>query len=55
MSQNSQSFIPVTLLEGHTVLIDPRSAEVGGCWQGRNENGRRACGILWCWNWCWIF
>ena len=40
MSQNSQSFIPVTLLEGHTVLIDPRSAEVGGCWQGRNENGQ---------------
>ena len=40
MSQNSQSFMSVTLLKGHTVLIDPRSSQVGGCWQGRNENGQ---------------
>lgn len=31
--------IPVTLIHGHTIMIDPKSAEVGGCWQGRNEAG----------------
>lgn len=39
MNRNPQSFLSVSLLNGHTILIDPRSANVGGCWQGRDENG----------------
>ncbi|MDR1776746.1 MAG: FkbM family methyltransferase [Desulfovibrio sp.] len=31
--------IPVTLIKRHTVMIDPESAEVGGCWQGRDKDG----------------
>ena len=39
MCHTNDSLITVTLVKGHAIKIDPRSAEVGGCWQARDDNG----------------
>ena len=39
MCHTKDTFITVTLVNGHPIKIVPQSAEVGGCWQARDNNG----------------